>query len=60
MLLCSRCTELSDGLPYDPRTLRFLEGAVWNEEPTVAEWARSALTTVDAEWARDTLAMFGD
>jgi len=60
LLLCARCRALADGeLPADPRTLRFLEGAVWNETPIVAERAKAALRLVDTGWARDTLEMFG-
>ena len=60
MLLCQRCRAVVDrkGPKQDPRTLRFLEGAVWHDEDVVARAARAALADVDAEWARDTLDMF--
>ena len=57
VLLCERCRELAAGQAQDARTLRFLEGAVWNEEPAVAGLARTLLGDVDADWARDTLEM---
>ena len=61
LLLCPRCREVAgDGAAqHDPRTLRFLEGAVWHEEPVVAATARRALAQVDAAWARETLEMLG-
>ena len=54
-LLCSRCREVIDGRRDDPRTLRFLEGAVWSEVPLVASLARTMIAQVDADWARNTL-----
>ena len=61
MLLCARCRALADGeVPAALRTLRFLEGAVWNETPVVAERAQAALRLVDTAWARNTLEMFGE
>lgn len=59
VLLCERCTEVVGGRQDDARTLRFLEGAVWNEEPAVAELAKRLIATVDATWARDTMEMLG-
>ena len=58
MLLCPRCTALMSGSVGDPRTCRFLEGAVWHEVPIVAASARACLGRIDADWARDTLEMF--
>ena len=61
MLLCSRCRDVADEkLPSDLRTLRFLEGAVWNEEPIVSGRAKAALRIIDTDWARDTLEMLGE
>jgi protein PhnA len=61
LLLCERCRAVADGRDDDPRTLRFLEGAVWSEVPAAAALARAMLTRVadddDAAWARDTLEM---
>ena len=57
VLLCSRCREVLGGRKDDPRTLRFLEGAVWSEVAIVATTARTMLVQVDADWARDTLEM---
>lgn len=59
VLLCGRCTEVVGGREDDPRTLRFLEGAVWNEEPAVAELAKALIRKIDATWARDTVDMLG-
>jgi protein PhnA len=59
VLLCERCRAVADGRRDDPRTLRFLEGAVWSEVPVVAQLARALLAEVDAGWARDTLDMLG-
>jgi protein PhnA len=56
-LLCERCRAVVDGREDDPRTLRFLEGAVWNETPVVAALAKRMLSELDVEWARDTLDM---
>ena len=57
MMLCGRCRAVLDGRKDDPRTLRFLETAVWNETPVVAATAKHMLAGVDDGWARDTLAM---
>jgi len=57
ILLCARCRGLADGGDADSRTLRFLEGAVWNEHTHIATVARAVLARVDAQWARDTLDM---
>ncbi len=54
-LLCERCRDVADGRKDDARTLRFLEGAVWNETPIVATLARRMLSELDVDWARDTL-----
>ena len=52
MLLCSRCRDVADKkLPNDLRTLRFLEGAVWNEQVIVSSKAKAALRIVDTDWA---------
>jgi protein PhnA len=59
ILLCARCRGVADGAEADPRTLRFLETAVWNEHSHVAAKARELLAGVDAQWARDTLDMLG-
>ncbi len=59
VLLCARCRKFADGHDPDPRTLRFLEGAVWNEQTHIATLARQLLARVDAQWARDTLDMLG-
>ena len=59
-LMCERCREVANGREDDPRTLRFLEGAVWNEVPAVSNTAKQALQKIDAEWARSTLEMLGD
>ena len=59
VLLCARCRAVADGRRDDPRTLRFLEGAVWSEEEVVNKLARTILATVDADWARDTQDMLG-
>lgn len=56
-LLCERCREVAAGRIDDPRTLRFLEAAVWSEVPAVAQTARTMLERVDAAWARNTLDM---
>ena len=58
LLLCARCTELVGGATPDPRTLRFLEGAVWSEVEPIARVAKECLSRVDAPWARDTMEMF--
>ncbi|MCG8420364.1 MAG: hypothetical protein MJE77_20720 [Proteobacteria bacterium] len=55
ILLCSRCRQVTAGRKDDPRTLRFLEGAMWSEVDVVAATARAILTRVDANWARDAL-----
>ena len=57
ILMCARCRTVGDGGDADPRTLRFLEAAVWNEHEHIAALARTMLARVDAQWARDTLEM---
>lgn len=57
LLLCQRCRGFADGEGQDPRTLRFLEGAVWNQTPVVASLAHRLIKGVDTDWARDTLEM---
>ncbi|MGH0033922.1 MAG: hypothetical protein ACQGVK_02710 [Myxococcota bacterium] len=59
VLLCERCRAWLGGEAQDPRTLRFLETAVWSEVPVVMSLARDLLARVDADWARDTLEMLG-
>ncbi len=58
VLFCARCRAVADGRRDDPRTLRFLEGAVWHEHPVLSETAKAVLARLDADWARDTLDMF--
>ena len=60
LLLCGRCRALTGGRVDDPRTLRFLEGAVWSELPAAAQLARDLLGSVDAQWARDALDLLGE
>ena len=57
VLLCSRCRELAGGAVHDPRTLHFLETAVWSEVAVVAALARELLAQVDAQWAREALSL---
>ena len=59
VMLCERCTAVAGGRKDDPRTLRFLEGAVWSDVEPVQSSARAALANVDAQWARDTMDMLG-
>jgi protein PhnA len=59
LLLCERCRAWVGGEAQDPRTLRFLETAVWSEVPVVAGLAREMLDRVDADWARETREMLG-
>lgn len=59
ILMCARCRNIAGGAEADPRTLRFLETAVWNEHAHIAAKARELLSAVDAQWARDTLDMLG-
>ncbi len=56
-LACERCRAVLDGRKDDERTLRFLETAIWNEEPVVARLAKQMLASVDADWARAALEM---
>ncbi len=58
-LACERCRAILGGRKDDERTLRFLETAVWHEEPVVAELAKKMLADVDADWAREALDMLG-
>lgn len=59
LLLCDRCRALLAGEAQDPRTLRFLETAVWSEVPVVKDVARKLLDRVDADWARETRGLLG-
>lgn len=52
VLLCVRCREVADGRVDDPRTLRFMETAIWSEVEPVAGLARRLIQRVDADWAR--------
>ncbi len=52
ILACERCRAVLEGRKDDERTLRFLESAIWNEEPIIAQLAKQMLTGVDADWAR--------
>ena len=60
MMLCGRCRAVLDGRKDDPRTLRFLELAIWGEHPLMAERAVAVLRTLDAEWARAALEAFDE
>ena len=53
LLLCERCRDLVAGADQDPRTLRFLEGAIWSETPIAQQLARRLIVDVDADWARE-------
>ena len=57
ILACERCRAILDGRSDDERTLRFLETAIWNEEPVIARLAKRMLAEVDAAWAREALDM---
>lgn len=57
VLACERCRAVLGGRNDDERTLRFLETAIWNEEPMVAKLAKDMLSGVDADWARAALDM---
>ena len=59
-LLCERCRAVADGRKDDPRTLRFLDGAVWHEVAAVSKTAKVVLRTLDTEWARGTLEVLGE
>lgn len=56
-LACERCRAVLDGRKDDERTLRYLETAIWNEEPVIALLAKRMLAKVDADWARGALDM---
>ena len=58
-LLCQRCRDVLQGSPADSRTLRYLETAIWNEEPILASMAKTMLAKVDADWAREALELIG-
>jgi hypothetical protein len=58
-LLCARCREVAGGRSDDPRTLRFLEGAVWSEVPAVRDPAIAVVKTLDCAWAREALETLG-
>ena len=57
VLACERCRAILGGRKDDERTLRFLETAIWNEQPVIARLAKDMLTGVDADWARAALDM---
>ena len=57
VLACERCRAVMSGRRDDERTLRFLETAIWNEEPVIARLAKEMLAKVDADWARGALEM---
>tara|TARA_R110002096_G_scaffold435826_2_gene663655 strand:+ start:204573 stop:204917 length:345 start_codon:yes stop_codon:yes gene_type:complete len=57
VLACERCRAVLGGRKDDERTLRFLETAIWNEEPVIARLAKQMLGSVDADWARGALEM---
>ena len=57
LLACERCRAVIGGRKDDERTLRFLETAIWNEEPVIARVAKEMLGRVDADWARAALDM---
>ncbi|MHC4831143.1 MAG: hypothetical protein ACYTFT_12455, partial [Planctomycetota bacterium] len=57
VLLCERCRDIADGQSADPRTLRFLEGAIWSEVPAIKEPAVEALGRLEVEWAKEALDM---
>lgn len=59
VLCCERCRAVIGGRSDDPRTLRFLETAIWNENAMIASLAKGMLSKVDAGWARDALEMVG-
>lgn len=58
-LVCERCRDVLGGVAADPRTLRFLETAIWSEVAPVAELARRMLAAIDEDWARDALEAAG-
>lgn len=58
-LICERCRDVLAGTDADPRTLRFLETAIWSELPPVAELARRMLARIDEPWAREALEAAG-
>ena len=60
VLFCQRCRAVADGRKDDPRTLRFLEGAIWHELPAISEMAKGLVRELDADWARATLEMMED
>ena len=55
LLACERCRALFEGRVDDPKTLRFLETAIWSNVPPVAQSAREAIKRVDSDWARHAL-----
>lgn len=57
ILACQRCRGALQGRKEDERTLRFLETAIWNEEPVIARLAKEMLAKVDADWARAAMEM---
>lgn len=57
VLACARCRGALEGQKEDERTMRFLETAIWNEEPVIARLAKEMLGRVDADWARAAMDM---
>ena len=55
LLGCDRCRALIEGRTDDPKTLRFLETAIWSDVPPVAASAREIIKRVDSDWARNAL-----
>ena len=55
VLACARCRGVLEGQKEDERSLRFLETAIWNEQPVIARLAKDMLLQVDADWARAAL-----
>ena len=56
-LLCARCRAVIAGRKDDPETLRFLEGAIWSDQPLIGTLAKRMLREVDADWAREALSL---
>ena len=54
-LACARCRAVIGGRQDDPKTLRFLENAIWHDLPAVATSARTIIKSVDSDWARNAL-----
>ena len=58
-LLCERCREVARGRKDDPRTLRFLEGAIWSEVPAIRDPAIAVVKALECAWAREALETLG-